>query len=59
MEPGELFEAGGAVMWPLLFCSILALALAVERTIFWWKIYKRQQRVARDILNLYNLKLNF
>lgn len=58
METGgirELFEAGGAVMWPLLFCSILALALAVERTIFWWKIYKRQQRVARDVLNLYRL----
>lgn len=52
---GELFEAGGVVMWPLLMCSILAVALATERTIFWVKIHKRQQRVARDILNLYRL----
>ncbi|BAT56183.1 MotA/TolQ/ExbB proton channel [Nostoc sp. NIES-3756] len=51
----ELFEAGGIVMWPLLMCSILSVALAAERTIFWLKIYKRQQRLARDILNLYSL----
>ncbi|HYW22231.1 MAG TPA: MotA/TolQ/ExbB proton channel family protein [Nodularia sp. (in: cyanobacteria)] len=51
----EFFEAGGVVMWPLLICSILSVAFAAERTIFWWKIYNRQQRVARAVLNLYNL----
>jgi biopolymer transport protein ExbB len=51
----DLFEAGGIVMWPLLMCSILSVALATERTIFWLKIYKRQQRLAREILNLYSL----
>jgi biopolymer transport protein ExbB len=51
----ELFEAGGIVMWPLLICSILAIGLATERAIFWVKIYKRQQRIARDVLNLYQL----
>lgn len=51
----ELFEAGGVVMWPLLMCSIFAVAFATERTFFWIKIYKRQQRVAKDVLNLYQL----
>jgi biopolymer transport protein ExbB len=51
----ELFEAGGVVMYPLLISSILAVAFAIERTTFWVKIYKRQQRVARDVLNLYQL----
>lgn len=29
----ELFERGGAVMWPILVCSVLALAITVERCI--------------------------
>ncbi len=29
----ELFQRGGPVMWPLLCCSIVALAVAVERVI--------------------------
>ncbi|WP_373544698.1 MotA/TolQ/ExbB proton channel family protein [Chamaesiphon sp.] len=48
-----IFEAGGIVMYPLLICSVLAVTLATERTIFWLKIYKRQRRVAMDVLNLY------
>jgi len=33
----ELFERGGGVMWPILFCSILGLAIAIERIIvFLW-----------------------
>ena len=36
----ELFQRGGAVMWPLLACSVLAVAVAVERMIvFWWQYY--------------------
>ena len=56
MEIGRIlgiFEAGGIVMYPLLLCSILAVAFAIERTIFWLKIYKRQGRVAGDVLKLY------
>jgi biopolymer transport protein ExbB len=39
---GESFQAlflrGGPVMWPLLLCSVLALAVAVERLMLflWW-----------------------
>lgn len=29
----ELFKAGGWIMWPLLICSILAIAIVVERFI--------------------------
>jgi biopolymer transport protein ExbB len=31
------FLKGGPVMWPLLLCSIIALAVILERTIFWFK----------------------
>ena len=30
-----LMAKGGAVMWPLLFLSVRALGIAVERTVFW------------------------
>lgn len=33
-----LFQRGGPVMWPLLVCSILSVAVSVERMlIFWWQ----------------------
>lgn len=51
----NLFVAGGVVMWPLLGFSVLGVALIVERTRFWLKINNRQQRVVRDVLNLYRL----
>ncbi|BAB76746.1 MotA/TolQ/ExbB proton channel family protein [Anabaena sp. FACHB-709] len=51
----NLFAAGGVVMWPLLGFSVLGVALIVERTRFWLKINNRQQRVVRDVLNLYRL----
>ncbi|MBI4340967.1 MAG: MotA/TolQ/ExbB proton channel family protein [Candidatus Omnitrophica bacterium] len=37
------FIKGGPVMWPLLVCSIVALAAIIERAIFWL-----QERAARD-----------
>lgn len=53
MEISKLFAAGGVVMWPLLGCSILAIALIIERIIFWFRINRRQHRVVRDVLHLY------
>jgi biopolymer transport protein ExbB len=52
----RLFTAGGVVMWPLLACSILTLALIVERSRFWYRIHKRQNRVVREALKLYRLE---
>jgi biopolymer transport protein ExbB len=54
MQIFQLLMAGGIVMIPLLVFSIIAIALIVERSIFWFRIYRRQKRVVRDVLNLYS-----
>ena len=53
MEIRNLFAAGGVVMFPLLSFSVVAAALIIERVVFWVRINKRQNRVIRDVLNLY------
>ncbi|OUL22358.1 biopolymer transporter ExbB [Nostoc sp. T09] len=55
MQFGNLFTAGGVVMWPLLGFSLLAVALIIERVRFWVKINNRQNRVVREVLQLYRL----
>ncbi|MDZ8261267.1 MotA/TolQ/ExbB proton channel family protein [Nostoc sp. ChiQUE01b] len=55
MEIQNLFAAGGIVMWPLLAFSVVGVALIVERIRFWARINQRQNRVVRDVLNLYRL----
>jgi biopolymer transport protein ExbB len=50
---GTIFAAGGIVMWPLLGFSILAIALIVERLVFWFRLNRRQRQVMRDILQTY------
>ncbi|NJL36773.1 MAG: MotA/TolQ/ExbB proton channel family protein [Leptolyngbyaceae cyanobacterium SM1_4_3] len=49
----ELFFAGGIVMYPLLGFSIVAIALIIERLVFWFRVNRRQRRVARDVLRIY------
>lgn len=49
----NLFAEGGVIMWPLLACSVLAVALIIERVRFWYRIGNRQSRVVREVLNLY------
>ncbi|HEY9799032.1 MAG TPA: MotA/TolQ/ExbB proton channel family protein [Leptolyngbyaceae cyanobacterium] len=51
----NLFTAGGVVMWPLLAFSLLAVALIIERVIFWFKVTGKQNRVAQGVLKLYRL----
>lgn len=53
MEITKIFAAGGVVMWPLLGFSIVAIALIAERLNFWLRINKRQKRVVRESLSLY------
>jgi biopolymer transport protein ExbB len=53
MEITKLFAAGGIVMYPLLFASILIVTLAIERLYFWFKIGRRQQPLIRTVLELY------
>lgn len=53
MSFGNLFAAGGIVMFPLLGFSILAVALILERISFWLRITRRQDPVVREVLDLY------
>jgi biopolymer transport protein ExbB len=55
MEISNLFTAGGVVMWPLLAFSLLGVALIIERIIFWARINNRQNKVVREVLQLYRL----
>lgn len=49
----ELFIAGGIVMFPLVGFSIVATALIIERLAFWYRVNRRQKRVIRDALRIY------
>jgi len=40
-------------MFPLLAFSIVAIALIIERTVFWVRINRRQKSVVRDVLRTY------
>lgn len=53
MPIGNLFALGGVVMWPLLGLSILAMALILERLVFWSQILRRQDRIVQDVLLVY------
>lgn len=33
----DIFHRGGPVMWPILFCSLLGLTVAIERMLAFWK----------------------
>lgn len=34
----SIFQAGGPVMYPLLFCSVITLAIIIDRTLFWLRL---------------------
>ncbi|MEM7552928.1 MAG: MotA/TolQ/ExbB proton channel family protein [Cyanobacteria bacterium P01_A01_bin.84] len=49
----HLLTVGGVVMIPLLVFSVLALALIVERIVFWIKISTRQKPLINKVLSYY------
>ena len=53
MQITNLLSAGGIVMIPLLFFSILVGTLIIERIRFWVKINRRQTRIVEEVLKLY------
>ena len=55
MRISEMFVAGGLVMFPLLACSVAAIALIIERVRFWYRINQRQNRVVQEFFKLYRL----
>ncbi|HSM83200.1 MAG TPA: MotA/TolQ/ExbB proton channel family protein [Nodosilinea sp.] len=48
------FAAGGVVMVPLLLCSLLTLALAVERGWFWWRVSREQRGLVPQVLSMFD-----
>ncbi len=49
----DVFINGGPVMYPLLACSVVALTVIVERTIFWITVdIKKNQSLADEVLAL-------
>ena len=49
----QLFVSGGVVMYPLLALSIYSVAIILERSLFWFKISRQQNKVIKQLLNLY------
>lgn len=54
MDVMRWFQSIGFVAVPLLIFSIIAVALILERSLFWWKITQRQERIVRECLMLYS-----
>ncbi|MDX2229558.1 MAG: MotA/TolQ/ExbB proton channel family protein [Leptolyngbyaceae cyanobacterium bins.349] len=50
---GEILIAAGIVAIPLLLFSIVAIALIVERLVFWTRIMRRQDPIVKTALELY------
>ncbi len=49
----EISISGGPVMYPLLFCSIISLAVILERTFFWIGVgMRRNQALLDEVLEL-------
>lgn len=53
MFTDNFWTAGGMVSIPLLIFSLLAIALIIERIIFWWRVKNKQRRIVKEVLSLY------
>lgn len=49
----NFFTAGGIVTLPLIFFSLIAVVLIVERLNFWLRVNRRQRLLVRDVLRQY------
>jgi biopolymer transport protein ExbB len=49
----DVFVKGGPIMYPLLICSIIALTVIIERTMFWIvEDHRRDQALVNNVLSL-------
>jgi biopolymer transport protein ExbB len=39
----EFFLKGGPVMWPILLCAVVAVAVVGERSFWWWRESRRRE----------------
>jgi biopolymer transport protein ExbB len=51
MSMWQVFLAGGPVMWPILFCSIFAFAIVVDKILYLHKIRIDTQEFLNNILD--------
>ncbi|MDJ0687419.1 MAG: MotA/TolQ/ExbB proton channel family protein [Xenococcaceae cyanobacterium MO_188.B32] len=49
----QLFNNGGVVMFPLLGLSIFSLAMILERSLFWFRLARGQEKILKKVLTLY------
>ncbi|HEU6449480.1 MAG TPA: MotA/TolQ/ExbB proton channel family protein [Verrucomicrobiae bacterium] len=47
----EFFFKGGPVMWPILICALVAVAVVGERAFWWWR--ESQRRDARKLEQIF------
>lgn len=47
----DVLVKGGPVMVPIMGCSVLTIATALERTLFWTKLLRREDQVVSDVLD--------
>lgn len=45
-----IFARGGPLMWPLLLCSVLSVAVVIERALFWLRLRRGRDREAVQAL---------
>lgn len=55
MSPIEVFDAGGVVMWPLLLFLICIIAVVIERSLFWYRVKRKERQIVKDILQIYRI----
>lgn len=48
----ELFDKGGVLMWPLLLCSVLTVAVMVERGVFFLRISRNYRTFISELVPL-------
>ncbi|WP_017295695.1 MotA/TolQ/ExbB proton channel family protein [Geminocystis herdmanii] len=53
MSTIELLQAGGIVSIPLLFFSVITIALIIERFWFWMRIKSREKVLVKEVLKIY------
>ncbi|MBD2076530.1 MotA/TolQ/ExbB proton channel family protein [Phormidium sp. FACHB-592] len=51
MSVVEIFQKGGATMLPLLFLSILALSVIIERVWFWTSVLLKEREIVNRVLD--------
>ncbi|MGK7937700.1 MAG: MotA/TolQ/ExbB proton channel family protein [Xenococcaceae cyanobacterium] len=49
----QLFNNGGVVMFPLFGLSIFSLAMILERSLFWFKLARGQEKILKKVLTFY------